>query len=134
MAEIEKTQEEWQDQLTDEQYRVCRCGETEMPFSSEFNEFYGEGTYHCICCDTPLFSTEQQFNAGCGWPSFTAPVSEKSVLLREDTPLEDEIRRIEVVCAACEAHLGHVFIDNPESPSDLRFCINGVAMWLDENC
>ena len=66
MAEIEKTQEEWQDQLTDEQYRVCRCGETEMPFSSEFNEFYGEGTYHCICCDTPLFSTEQQFNAGCG--------------------------------------------------------------------
>lgn len=131
MAKIEKTDEQWRDQLTDEQYRICRNGETEMPFFSEFNEFYGEGVYRCICCDTPLFSTEQQFNAGCGWPSYTAPIGEEAVLLREDAPLENEIRRIEVLCAGCEAHLGHVFIDNPENPSDLRFCINGTALWLD---
>lgn len=120
-----KTKDEWQEQLTPAQYDVCRCGGTEPPFSSEFNEFYDEGLFRCICCDAPLFATKDKYNSGSGWPSFTQPVDNDAVRLAEDNSLG--MQRVEVRCASCDAHLGHVFPDGPES-TNMRFCINGTAL------
>ncbi len=122
---VEKTDAEWQAQLTTEQYRVTRQHGTERPFSSEMCGLHEAGRYVCICCDTPLFDSGEKFDSGTGWPSFTLPVNENAISYHSDASLASV--RIEVRCNTCDAHLGHVFPDGPE-PSGLRYCINAVAM------
>ena len=127
-ARINKSDAEWRAQLTPEQYRVTRQHGTERPFTSrELNE-KRKGTFACVGCGTPLFSSETKFESGTGWPSFWAPVGQHAVAEYEDRALF--MRRTEVRCAACEAHLGHVFPDGPR-PTGLRYCMNGVALKFD---
>ncbi len=111
--------------LSEEQYRItCECG-TEPPFSHPYYFNKESGAYHCVCCHAPLFSSEAKYESGTGWPSFFQPVDDKA--LKEVEDLSHGMRRIEVRCAACDAHLGHVFPDGP-APTGLRYCINGLAL------
>jgi peptide-methionine (R)-S-oxide reductase len=125
MRKIKKTDREWKEQLSPEQYHVMREHGTERPFSHPYNEQKAEGMYFCAACGTQLFSSEAKFESGTGWPSFTAPVAESAVKEEEDPSLG--MRRTEIKCAACEAHLGHVFPDGPR-PTGLRYCMNGTAL------
>ncbi len=111
--------------LSDEQFRITRLCGTERAFSHPYYYNKAPGTYHCVCCGAPLFSSQAKYESGTGWPSFFAPVSEKALKLLEDT--SHGMHRTEVRCAGCDAHLGHVFPDGPE-PTGLRFCINGAAL------
>ena len=122
---IEKTDAEWRAQLTPEQYRVARQAGTERPFSHPYTDEKAEGTYNCVCCREPLFESSTKFDSGSGWPSYWAPAEASAVSEHEDNSLL--MRRTEVRCARCEAHLGHVFPDGPE-PTGLRYCINGQAL------
>ncbi|WP_422134672.1 peptide-methionine (R)-S-oxide reductase MsrB [Endozoicomonas sp. ALD040] len=122
---VEKTDAQWQSELTEEQYYVCRQKGTERPFSGEYVHFDGLGRYSCVCCDQILFESTTKFDAGCGWPSFWEVVDKEAVNYLEDKSLGME--RTEVVCSACNAHLGHVFPDGPE-PTGLRYCMNSVAL------
>jgi peptide methionine sulfoxide reductase msrA/msrB len=122
---VEKSDEEWKAQLTDEQYYVTRQHGTERPHSSEMCTLFDPGRYACICCDTPLFDSGEKFDSGTGWPSFTLPLKENAISYHQDSSLASS--RIEVRCNTCDAHLGHVFPDGPE-PSGLRYCINAAAM------
>jgi peptide-methionine (R)-S-oxide reductase len=122
---VGRTDAEWRAQLSPEQYRVTRRHGTEQPFSGPHLDEKRNGVFHCVCCGAPLFGSDAKFESGTGWPSYTAPVSPEAVSEREDRSLF--MRRTEVRCAACEAHLGHVFPDGPE-PTGLRYCINGVAL------
>jgi peptide-methionine (R)-S-oxide reductase len=122
---IRKTDAEWRLQMTPEQFRVARQKGTERPFSGEYWDNTAAGTYRCVGCGTPLFESSTKFDAGCGWPSFYRPVAEENVAEQTDTAFG--MQRTEVVCAACEAHLGHVFEDGPE-PTGLRYCMNSVSL------
>jgi peptide methionine sulfoxide reductase msrA/msrB len=122
---IKKSDKEWKAALTPEQFDVMRkCG-TERPFTGKYNDFWGKGVYVCAGCGTPLFRSETKYEHGTGWPSFTTPVDEKAIEYRDDYSLL--VKRIEVRCATCGAHLGHVFDDGPE-PTFLHFCVNSAAM------
>ena len=122
---IEKTDAEWRDRLTPEQYAVCRCSATEPPFTGRFWNHEAKGTYACAACDAPLFSSADKFDSGSGWPSYTRPVSLEAVSEAFDE--SHGMRRTEVKCARCGSHLGHVFPDGPP-PTGLRYCINSAAL------
>ena len=128
--EVTKTEQEWKSQLTPEQFRVTRQHGTERPFSGEYCEMHSPGIYACVCCGTELFDSTLKFDSGTGWPSFTEPVKENVIEYRADTSYG--MRRIEVLCNVCKAHLGHVFPDGPR-PSGLRFCINSVSLHKTES-
>ena len=126
---ISKTDEEWRKELTAEEFLVTRQAGTERPFSGIYWNETREGVYTCKCCDLPLFSSGTKFDAGCGWPSFYEALSDEAVVKREDLSLG--MRRIEVLCARCDAHLGHVFPDGPP-PTGLRYCMNSVSLSLQD--
>jgi peptide-methionine (R)-S-oxide reductase len=122
---VQRPDAEWKARLTPEQYRVARKHGTEYAGSSPLNHEKRHGTYTCVCCDAPLFASETKFESGTGWPSYYAPLTPDAVVEHEDRSLF--MRRVEVQCARCEAHLGHVFPDGPK-PTGLRYCLNGVAL------
>ena len=125
LKKITRTDAEWKSLLTPEQYEVTRRKGTEAPYSSPLNEEHGEGTFECVCCDLPLFSSRTKFDSGTGWPSFYAPIAKRNVREEVDNSLAET--RTEVLCARCDAHVGHVFDDGPK-PTGLRYCMNGVAL------
>ena len=122
---IEKSDAEWREQLTPEQYKITRQHGTERPGTSPLNREEREGVYTCVCCGEPLFSSDAKFDAGCGWPSFFEPAGAGAVTEHDDRSYL--MRRTEVRCARCDAHLGHVFPDGPK-PTGLRYCMNGAAL------
>ncbi|GGH04339.1 peptide-methionine (R)-S-oxide reductase MsrB [Silvibacterium dinghuense] len=124
LEKIQKSEEEWRDQLTPEQYYIARQKGTEPPFTGAFYRHSENGVYHCVACDAPLFTSETKFDSGCGWPSFYQPIAGA---LDEHEDLSHGMHRIEVTCARCGAHLGHVFPDGPKPTGD-RYCINSVSL------
>ncbi len=122
---VNRTEAEWRAMLTPEQYRVLREKGTERPFSGPLTENHETGDFHCAGCGTLLFHSDAKFDSGCGWPSFTLPADSKTIAEHEDTTFG--MRRIEVTCARCGGHLGHVFPDGPR-PTGLRYCINSVSL------
>lgn len=122
---VEKSDAEWREQLTPEQYKITRRGGTERAASHPHNREKRAGTYKCVCCGAPLFRSESKFESGTGWPSFVAPLDNRAV--SEHVDRSWFMRRTETRCARCEAHLGHVFPDGPK-PTGLRYCMNGTAL------
>jgi peptide-methionine (R)-S-oxide reductase len=125
---VEKTEEEWKKELTPDQYYVCRNKGTEPPFTGQYYNSKQPGVYKCVACGNELFDSETKYESGTGWPSFYKPVAEENVETEEDQ--SHGMRRTEVTCGKCGAHLGHVFPDGPR-PTGLRYCINSVALKLD---
>ncbi len=123
-----KSEEEWRQLLTADQYHVCRQGGTERAFTGEYWDCKNDGIYRCVCCRNELFSSETKFDSGTGWPSFHTPLAPDRVTESEDVAMG--MRRVEIRCGACDAHLGHVFDDGPE-PTGKRYCMNSVALSLD---
>lgn len=124
-----KSDQEWQEELSTEQYQICREKGTERAFSGKYNDCKTAGTYRCVCCGNALFDSENKYDSGSGWPSFWEPMNEESLFSEHDN--SHFMQRTEVVCKKCEAHLGHVFEDGPQ-PTGLRYCINSVSLILDE--
>lgn len=130
MEKVTKTEQEWREQLSPEAYHVCREHGTEAPFSGKFYQHKSNGVYHCVCCNAPLFTSDTKFDSGTGWPSYFEPYSEDALTEIKDTSFG--MVRVEVRCAKCDAHLGHVFPDGPE-PTGLRYCINSVCLTFEED-
>ena len=126
-GKVEKTEAEWREILTPEQFRITRKKGTEAPHSGALCGIHEAGKYNCVCCDTPLFDSTIKFESGTGWPSFTQPITENAIKYEKDTAFG--MVRVEVMCNTCDAHLGHVFPDGPK-PSGLRYCINSESMKL----
>ncbi|MGF1776566.1 peptide-methionine (R)-S-oxide reductase MsrB [Vibrio nomapromontoriensis] len=122
---VTKTDEDWREALTDEQYRVCRQQGTEAPFSGTLLHNKGTGQYCCTCCGSALFESENKYDSGCGWPSFDAPLNSDAIRYLDDT--SHGMVRVEIRCSTCDSHLGHVFEDGPKTTGE-RYCVNSVSL------
>jgi peptide-methionine (R)-S-oxide reductase len=129
MNKVVKSEAEWKEQLTPESFSVCRMHGTEAPFSGEYYDYKGEGVYKCVCCNAPLFESDTKFDSGTGWPSYFEAVEDAITEIKD---ISHGMIRVEVLCAKCDAHLGHLFPDGPE-PTGQRYCINSVCLTFEEN-
>ncbi|NDB32823.1 MAG: peptide-methionine (R)-S-oxide reductase [Thaumarchaeota archaeon] len=130
MEKIEKSDKEWKSQLSDDEFDVCRMKATEPPFTGKYTYCKDDGIYRCTCCGNELFNSNTKYDSGSGWPSFWEPIHENSVKYERDSSYG--MTRVEVMCAKCDAHLGHVFEDGPK-PTGNRFCINSVSLKLEKS-
>jgi len=129
MQKIQKSEQEWRAELSDEEYRILREKGTEAPFTGEYDHVFEPGTYHCAGCGAELFPSQTKYDSGCGWPAFYAPASSEAI--DEETDVSHGMIRTEVMCGGCGGHLGHVFPDGP-GPTGLRYCINSAALDFDK--
>ena len=127
---IEKSDDEWRNNLSEEEFIVCRQKGTERPFTGEYHDSKEEGMYHCRCCGEPLFSSETKYDSGSGWPSFFQPLTEDGIT--EERDASHGMSRTEIQCSRCGSHLGHVFPDGPQ-PTGLRYCVNSLSLKLEKN-